>query len=76
MPWCDSQPMSAQREEISQVVDPDAHAVLLKRTGWHTSPKKCRPTSRIGVAPCSGFASRLPVADLPWVSLVARGLGV
>ena len=40
LPYCDSAAMTAQLEEISQAVDPSAHAVLiLDQAGWHASPK-------------------------------------
>ena len=40
LPYCDSDAMAAQLEEISQAVDPGGHAVLiLDQAGWHVSPK-------------------------------------
>jgi hypothetical protein len=40
MPYCDTPAMEAHLLEISQAVDPGAHAVLiLDQAGWHTSPK-------------------------------------
>jgi hypothetical protein len=40
MPWCDTPAMEAHLVEISQAVDPGAHAVLiLDQAGWHMSPK-------------------------------------
>ena len=40
MPWCDTKAMAKHLKEISQAVDPGAHAVLLlDQAGWHTSPK-------------------------------------
>ena len=38
LPYCDTQAMAAQLEEISQAVAPGAHAVvLLDQAGWHVS---------------------------------------
>ena len=40
LPYCDTQAMAAQLQEISQMVDPGSHAVLvLDQAGWHLSPK-------------------------------------
>jgi DDE superfamily endonuclease len=40
LPYCDTQSMVAQLEEISQAVAPGAHAVLLlDQAGWHVSAK-------------------------------------
>jgi transposase len=40
LPYCDTEAMAAQLEEISQTVAPGAHAVLLlDQAGWHVSPK-------------------------------------
>lgn len=38
MPWCDTAAMTAHLAEISAMVDPGAHAVvILDRAGWHTA---------------------------------------
>jgi transposase len=38
MPWCDTSAMNAHLEEISVMVAPGAHAVLiLDQAGWHVS---------------------------------------
>ncbi len=38
MPWCDTEAMQAHLNEISAMVAPDAHAVLiLDQAGWHIS---------------------------------------
>ena len=40
LPYCDTQAMATQLEEVSRAVDPGAHAVLmLDQAGWHVSPK-------------------------------------
>jgi transposase len=40
LPYCDTEAMAAQLEEVSQAVAPGAHAVLLlDQAGWHVSPK-------------------------------------
>jgi len=40
LPPCDTAAMAAHRAEISQAVDPGAHAVLLlDQAGWHVSPQ-------------------------------------
>jgi len=40
LPYCDTGAMTAHLEEISQAVDPGAHAVLiLDQAGWHVTPK-------------------------------------
>jgi DDE superfamily endonuclease len=40
LPYCDTEAMAAQLEEVSQAVPPGAHAVLLlDQAGWHVSPK-------------------------------------
>ena len=40
MPWCDTDAMAAHLIEISAVVDPGAHAVLIvDQAGWHLTPK-------------------------------------
>jgi hypothetical protein len=40
LPYCDTEAMNAHLKEISQAVDPGAHAViLLDQAGWHTTPK-------------------------------------
>jgi hypothetical protein len=40
LPYCDTEAMAAQLEEISQAVAPGAHAVLmLDQAGWHLTPK-------------------------------------
>ena len=44
LPYCDTEAMAAQLEEISQAVAPGAHAVLLlDQAGWHLSPKLTVP---------------------------------
>jgi transposase len=46
MPWCDIQAMAAHLAEISQAVDPGAHAVLmLDQAGWHMSAKLVVPAN-------------------------------
>ena len=38
MPWCDTHAMTAHLAEISAMVEPGAHAVvILDRAGWHVS---------------------------------------
>jgi hypothetical protein len=45
LPYCDTQAMAAQLEEVSQAVAPGAHAVLLlDQAGWHLSDKLEVPT--------------------------------
>jgi len=40
MPYCDIHAMEAHLVEISAMVDPGAHAVLMvDQAGWHLSPK-------------------------------------
>ncbi len=40
VPYCDTEAMAAQLEEISQAVASGAHAVLLlDQAGWHLTPK-------------------------------------
>ncbi|GAG25372.1 unnamed protein product [marine sediment metagenome] len=40
MPYCDTHAMETHLLEISAMVDPGAHAVLMvDQAGWHTSPK-------------------------------------
>ena len=40
LPYCDTEAMATQLQEISQAVAPGAHAVLLlDQAGWHVSPK-------------------------------------
>ena len=40
LPYCDTEAMTAQLQEISQAVAPGAHAVLLlDQAGWHVSAK-------------------------------------
>ena len=40
MPYCDTHAMGAHLGEISAMVDPGAHAVLMvDRAGWHVSSK-------------------------------------
>ena len=40
LPYCDTEAMAAHLEEISQAVDPGAHAVLiLDQAGWHLTPR-------------------------------------
>ncbi len=49
MPWCDTPAMAAHLVEISQAVDPGAHAVLiLDQAGWHMSSRLAVPTT----SPC------------------------
>ncbi len=44
MPWCDTPAMAAHLVEISQAVDPGAHAVLiLDQAGWHMSSRLAVP---------------------------------
>ncbi len=44
MPFCDSFAMAEHLKEISAVVDPGCHAVLiLDQAGWHTSQKLVVP---------------------------------
>jgi len=44
MPWCDTHAMAAHLAEISEAVDPGAHAVLmLDQAGWHMSAKLAVP---------------------------------
>lgn len=40
LPYCDTSSMDQHLQEISQAVDPGAHAVLiLDQAGWHATPK-------------------------------------
>ena len=40
LPYCNTEAMAAQLAEISQAVEPGAHAVLmLDQAGWHLTPK-------------------------------------
>jgi transposase len=40
MPWCNTQAMKLHLEEISRVVAPDAHGIVLcDQAGWHMSEK-------------------------------------
>ena len=40
LPYCDTGAMQEHLAEISQAVDPGAHAVLiLDQAGWHVTPK-------------------------------------
>ena len=44
MPWCNTEAMAAHLREISALVAPKAHAVLiLDQAGWHTSSKLTIP---------------------------------
>lgn len=44
MPWCNMSAMQEHLAEISAMVDPGAHAVLiLDQAGWHTSAKLIVP---------------------------------
>ena len=44
MPWCDTDAMAAHLIEISDAVDPGAHAVLIvDQAGWHLTPKLAIP---------------------------------
>ena len=46
LPYCDTEAMATQLEEVSQAVAPGAHAVLLlDQAGWHVSPKLKVPTN-------------------------------
>jgi transposase len=46
MPWRDTPAMAAHLVEISQAVDPGAHAVLmLDQAGWHMSAKLAVPAN-------------------------------
>ena len=46
MPGCDTPAMAAHLAEISQAVDPGAHAVLmLDQAGWHMSAKLAVPAN-------------------------------
>jgi putative transposase len=66
MPWCDSHAMSAHLQEISQAVDPRAHAVLLlDRAGWHTSPKVNIPAN-ITLLPLPPRAPELNPVENVW----------
>jgi putative transposase len=66
MPWCDSQAMSAPLKEISQAVDPGAHAVLLlDQAGWHTSPKVKVPAN-ITLLPLPPRSPELNAVETVW----------
>ena len=44
MPYADTDAMQAHLEEISAIVEPDAHAVLvLDQAGWHTTARLVVP---------------------------------
>jgi transposase len=44
MPWADTHAMNLHLAEISQAVDPDAHAVvILDQAGWHTTKRLAVP---------------------------------
>lgn len=44
MPWCNTAAMQAHLAEISAMVDPGAHAVLIiDQAGWYTSAKLTVP---------------------------------
>ena len=44
MPWCEPEAMQAHLEEISTMVDQNAHAVLIPdQAGWHMSGKRTVP---------------------------------
>ena len=65
LPYCDTKAMAAQLQEISQMVDPGAHAVLiLDQAGWHLSPKLPVPAN-ITLLPLPPRAPELnPVENL------------
>ena len=66
MPWCDSQAMSAHLKEISQAVDPGAHAVLLlDQAGWHPSPKVKGPAT-ITLRPLPPRSPELNAVENVW----------
>jgi transposase len=46
MPWADTHAMNLHLAEISQAVDPDAHAVvILDQAGWHTTKRLAVPNN-------------------------------
>ena len=46
LPSCNSEAMALHLEEISRIVAPDAHALLLlDQAGWHVSAKLCVPAN-------------------------------
>ena len=63
MPWCDTPAMAAHLAEISQAVDPGAHAVLmLDQAGWHMSAKLAVPdnmTHHVHILEMNGESVRL-----------------
>ena len=56
MPWCDTAAMSEHLAEISLVVDPGCHAVvLLDQAGWHGAARLVVPANitLLPLPPCS-----------------------
>ena len=66
MPWCNTAAMQAHLAEISAMVDPGAHAVLiLDQAGWHTSTKLIVPDN-ISLLPLPPRAPELNPVENIW----------
>lgn len=66
MPFCDSFAMKQHLDEISAMVEPGRHAILiLDRAGWHTSQKLELPKN-ISLLPLPAKAPELNPVENVW----------
>ena len=66
MPWCDTHAMAMHLAEISAIVDPGAHAVvILDHAGWHVS-KKLEVPGNLTLVPLPSRAPELNPVENVW----------
>ncbi len=65
LPFCNTAAMQVHLEEISKAVAPGAHAILLDRARWHTTPKLELPKN-ITLLPLLPRAPELNPAENIW----------
>src|ERR1700712_4204949 len=75
MPWCNTEAMNKHLQEISRMVDPGAHAVLmLDGAGWHTAGDLVVPDN-ITLLPLPPRAPELNPVENVWQYLRQNWLG-
>jgi hypothetical protein len=76
MPWVSSEAMSAHLAEISKVVDPTAHGVLIcDGAGWHQSGERLTVPNNITLLRLPPYAPELNPIENVWEYLRGNYLG-
>jgi hypothetical protein len=76
MPWVSSEVMSAHLAEISKIVDPSAHCVLIcDGAGWHQSGQRLTVPNNVTLLRLPPYAPELNPIENVWEYLRANYLG-